>query len=431
MNWHLSGWGLVSLAALATIGLVGCDLATIVSSPTQYEPNLVFAKRLEKESGGEMGQHQRDAGLLVESLFGTPDEPRIPAAIAEHPELKGLFQLARLQRAAGPMRQDENNVHYGIYRENCAQCHGITGHGRGATSATFNPYPRDFRMGLFKFKSTPKGSMPTRDDLRRTIVNGIKGVGMPEFKIVVKDDQEDLESMVEYVIFLSIRGQLERRLMLDASTELEAGDRLIDLSLKGKGGEAAEAYKTQLTLVNDALIEIAQPWAAADEDVREVELPGEEFAIFARDASSNDSEVKQRLQESIAKGQTLFVSATANCATCHGKGGAGDGQQNDYDDWTKDFTTKINIDPKDWDSVRPFVLLGALKPRNIMPRNLLEGAYRGGSSPEDIYRKIVHGIEGTPMPAAAMGSTSSPTTLSDEDVWHLVNYVMSLPSTAK
>ena len=60
----------------------------------------------------------------------------------------------------------------------------MSSHGRGPTAAFLNPYPRDFRMGTFKFKSTPIGMKPTDDDLRRILLNGVAGTAMPSFKLL-------------------------------------------------------------------------------------------------------------------------------------------------------------------------------------------------------------------------------------------------------
>ena len=62
----------------------------------------------------------------------------------------------------------------------------------------------------------------------------------------------------------------------------------------------------------------------------------------------------------------------------------------------------------------------ALAPRTIPPRNLRQGIYRGGRRPLDLYYRIHAGINGAPMPAAKG-------TISPEDIWHIVNYVRSLP----
>ena len=40
-------------------------------------------------------------------------------------------------------------------------------------------YPRDFTAGVFKFRSTPSGVLPTDDDLMRIVTEGISRSGMP------------------------------------------------------------------------------------------------------------------------------------------------------------------------------------------------------------------------------------------------------------
>jgi mono/diheme cytochrome c family protein len=135
---------------------------------------------------------------------------------------------------------------------------------------------------------------------------------------------------------------------------------------------------------------------------------------------------------SIRRGRELYYGAVANCVKCHGDTQLGDGQTNDYDDWTKDFF--------DWTSetdqkvierrVAELVSLGGLKPRNIRPRNMRQGVYRGGRRPIDLYRRIRDGIDGTPMPAALMKPPGGPAYaagLTFQDIWHLVHYVQSLP----
>jgi mono/diheme cytochrome c family protein len=42
----------------------------------------------------------------------------------------------------------------------------------------FQVKPRDFRRGVFKYRSTPSGSLPTDDDLARAIRRGLPGSGM-------------------------------------------------------------------------------------------------------------------------------------------------------------------------------------------------------------------------------------------------------------
>jgi len=68
-----------------------------------------------------------------------------------------------------------------VYERFCTQCHGPRGNGGGEVAAYANPRPRDFRQALFKFRSTPFGSLPTVADLDRTVSNGLYGTAMPPF----------------------------------------------------------------------------------------------------------------------------------------------------------------------------------------------------------------------------------------------------------
>ena len=55
----------------------------------------------------------------------------------------------------------------------------IVGDGAGPAAAVLDPYPRDFRNGLFKYTSTAGGAKPLREDLLRTLQQGIPGTAMP------------------------------------------------------------------------------------------------------------------------------------------------------------------------------------------------------------------------------------------------------------
>ena len=66
-----------------------------------------------------------------------------------------------------------------VYERRCAGCHGAQGDGWGGAATFFDVQPRDFRLGVFKFRSTPSGSLPTDGDLLRTLTNGVRGTAMP------------------------------------------------------------------------------------------------------------------------------------------------------------------------------------------------------------------------------------------------------------
>jgi hypothetical protein len=100
----------------------------------------------------------------------------------------------------------------------------------------------------------------------------------------------------------------------------------------------------------------------------------------------------------------------------------GNGQTTDYDDWTKDWTTRVGLKPEDRESIIPLLARGALPPKNALPRNFAEGVFRGGSSSDQLYRRITQGIDGTPMPAATFVEGE----YEQKDVWHMINYIRSL-----
>ena len=79
-----------------------------------------------------------------------------------------------------------------IYMKRCSQCHGEDGDGLGVAADRMYPAPRDFTLGLFKYKTTDSDSeFPTDDDLRSTIKNGLTGTAMPGWKDLLTDTEID------------------------------------------------------------------------------------------------------------------------------------------------------------------------------------------------------------------------------------------------
>src|SRR5262252_207162 len=87
-----------------------------------------------------------------------------------------------------------------VYYQHCAACHGVSGQGNGPAAVWLYPRPRNFTSGLFKIKSTPSGTLPTDEDLLRTVTRGMPGSSMPSFTYLTEQQRRDA---VQYVKFLT------------------------------------------------------------------------------------------------------------------------------------------------------------------------------------------------------------------------------------
>jgi len=411
--------------------LLGAALLSVGCAPTppaSFRLNVVQAtKALAPVSDAKQPwrqwsrERQQQVASILEALFGTPDEP---VALPE----TGL-DAAKLKLAAGPVRSDIVGRKNGLYREHCVHCHGISGDGMGPTAAFLNPYPRDYRPGKFKFKSTWKSDRPTHADLVKVLHDGIAGTSMPSFALLAP---AEIDALAEYVKYLAIRGETE--LALYAHIEQELGsDELLP--------------ETREFLVDEMLKGVAERWQAAESpeaQMQVADLPaGVDFSLPPEHAAN---------AESVARGRVLF-HGDGGCVKCHGVTGLGDGQANDYDDWNKaivesgkEFAASLaaarekaagSLSPEqlaehrariEWlEAARLAVVGDALVPRTIPPRNLRHGIYRGGRRPLDLYRRMFTGINGAPMPGLGPASADGKGTIPSEDIWHIVNYIRSLP----
>ena len=397
----------IPVALLLVFLLVGCE----GSSEVKFRFNQVEwvkQERLNLEDGDHFDEaYKREIGTILTALFGTPDDPRFPFLFDEEDDpVREVLNLENLKMAAGPVGSVQLKEGSGLYREHCVQCHGISGDGRGPTSEFLNPYPRDFRLGKFKFKSTPLRRPPTDEDLTNIIRHGIPGTAMPAFRSL---GPKEVASLIDYVKYLSIRGQMERRML--AEIYVMDGDPLLNLELAADE-DSREEFEDQLfVIVEEFLIEdIVQRWANADDRVTDVPVPPESFAFEHAD------------HDSFVESGRLLFRGKANCVQCHGPTGLGDGQNKNYDDWTNDWLKTAGVEPDVRESYQHFIDAGAFPPRHISPRNLQLAMFRGGGRPEDIYRRIANGIEGTPMPSAP--------TLKPEEIWALVAFVREMKFNA-
>jgi mono/diheme cytochrome c family protein len=218
--------------------------------------------------------------------------------------------------------------------------------------------------------------------------------------------------LVDYVIYLSLRGEVEREL-IEMLSSLDEGALLLDPRQKSTN---SEDYMVSTALVKESIQNVVQSWFISEP----AEIPAppgwwHELNNGQLDYGSTEAvEVRRR-------GLALF-QGKAGCITCHGDTALGDAQVSNYDKWTevmvdaKARTVEERLEPY-WTSFQQY---GALLPRPIRPRNLRQGVYRGGRRPIDLYHRISQGINGTPMP-------NQEQTLTSEEIWSLVFFVRGLP----
>jgi mono/diheme cytochrome c family protein len=222
---------------------------------------------------------RRQLGEELTNIFGTPAHPKVSGGPSE---LQGTLENLRTK-----LELDDATLLHGssMYRQQCLHCHGLTGDGRGATSPWVNPHPRDYRLGRFKFTSSKQDEgrrKPRREDLIRTIYEGIEGSSMPTFRMLTTPE---IEALASYVIHLSLRGEMEYSILVAADKgELDGGV---------TGG------------VKDYLEVIGKNWLDAQQSLIQPEM--------IPPANMTDAQ----MTESVRNGMRLFTTGKASCISCH------------------------------------------------------------------------------------------------------------------
>jgi len=85
-----------------------------------------------------------------------------------------------------------------VYEGACAACHGTAGDGNGPAAGPLSPPPRDFTAGIYKYRSSSSGDLPTDDDIYRTITNGVPRTTMPGWAdLLTEQERRDVTSYIK------------------------------------------------------------------------------------------------------------------------------------------------------------------------------------------------------------------------------------------
>ncbi|MBI4232126.1 c-type cytochrome [Candidatus Peregrinibacteria bacterium] len=128
---------------------------------------------------------------------------KLPDLIAEPPARSDIYAEADMEKVWEPDIHLANKGKL-VYEKYCIGCHGEKGDGNSQIGQFLDPRPRDFAddRALFKFRSTPSGSLPTDEDLLRTIRRGVHWSSMPSWNLV---PEGELKAVVEYIKTLSLK----------------------------------------------------------------------------------------------------------------------------------------------------------------------------------------------------------------------------------
>ena len=115
-------------------------------------------------------------------------------------EAKGAFEEEEEKHETAEKgkekKGDELEAIREIYEKRCAPCHGKKGEGNGPAAAFMMPRPRNFTWGIYKFRTTLSGFVPTDEDLFRTIRHGLPGTAMPGWPLFTDDE---IKALIRYI----------------------------------------------------------------------------------------------------------------------------------------------------------------------------------------------------------------------------------------
>lgn len=344
-------------------------------------PKLTAQKPAILDPQSDLTPVQRDIlQELMEFYFGTPAAPIVKLPDTETGKKLELAEAAMVEAssAKGALVLDDAAILQGsvLYRRWCLSCHGPTGAGDGAHAVAMAAMPRDYRRGLFKFvtcfpKGTPRSGelgKARRDDLKRTIRNGLDGSMMPPF---VQFTEDELDSLASYVMHLSIRGEVE----------FEVIARTIGLTKNPRDDDPEFSREFAEQVLAQKLLQTVGNWKRADDSKIPIPPP-------------NVNSESDRIL-SASRGYKAFLGT---CGGCHQDFGRG--EQLKFDLW------------------------GTV----VQPRNLMLGVYRGGRRGEDLYARIYGGIYPSTMPdSKAKADGAKPG--EPDGIWDVVHFLQFLADT--
>ena len=113
---------------------------------------------------------------------------------------RDLFEPQELEVTDVTLPRSDEWIAYGkeVYERRCVGCHGVKGDGNGvAATFMYNQRPRNFTLGVFKFRLSQK-PVPSDGDLLRTITRGVRGTAMPAWYELPLNDRLAVIQYIKY-----------------------------------------------------------------------------------------------------------------------------------------------------------------------------------------------------------------------------------------
>jgi cytochrome c oxidase cbb3-type subunit 2 len=113
---------------------------------------------------------------------------------------RDLFEPQEIEVSDVTMPRSDAWIAYGkeVYGRRCIGCHGVNGDGNGpAATFLYRQRPRNFTLGVFKFRLT-KEPVPTDGDVLRTITRGVRGTAMPAWYELPLTDRLAVIQYIKY-----------------------------------------------------------------------------------------------------------------------------------------------------------------------------------------------------------------------------------------
>lgn len=139
--------------------------------------------------------------LIANSAYAQMEKATATMQMRGHQALGSWTNGMTLEaKPAGAKPEFSNNLRLlggAWYDQLCTPCHGPHGDGKGPWAPKLSPRPRDFTKGVYEFRSTPTGTLPTDEDIWRVISGGLHGTAMVPWITFSEYDRWALVAYIE------------------------------------------------------------------------------------------------------------------------------------------------------------------------------------------------------------------------------------------